>query len=258
MSGEAHGAQNLAGWGPARPTAKKIWQMRSGETIAMKSWQMRSARPPAKKMRSGETHCDEELADEVRRGPLRRRWGPARPTAMKSWQMRSARPLRWSAGRRGPARPTAMKSWQMRSGEAHCDQKLANEAWRGVRRGGKWRKEGRKGRRNRAIDMNLTTFTWQVGNYSLLLRVILGHINLLRTDLQTISGSLPIAGWLLSCAPHLVDFGSKTRMHKLFVEPIASPPMSPRKIENHEHMFLCKAFKRENSDRFGLSKIDWN
>ena len=83
------------------------------------------------------------------------------------------------------------------------------------------RKEGRKGRRNRAIDMNLTTFTWQVGNYSLLLRVILGHINLLRTDLQTISGSL------LYCWVTFVmrtAFGSKTRMHKHFVEPIASPP----------------------------------
>ena len=30
-SGEAHGAPNLAGWSPAKITAIKSWQMRSGE-----------------------------------------------------------------------------------------------------------------------------------------------------------------------------------------------------------------------------------
>ena len=68
-SGEAHSAQTLAGWGPARPTAIESWQWRSGEA-----------------------HCDQELADEVQRGPLRSRagrWGLARTTAIKSWQMRS-------------------------------------------------------------------------------------------------------------------------------------------------------------------------
>ena len=69
-SGEAHSAQTLAGWSPARPTAIKSWQMRSGED-----------------------HCDQELAEEVRRRPLRKRtgrWGPAKITAIKSWQMRSS------------------------------------------------------------------------------------------------------------------------------------------------------------------------
>ena len=43
-------------------------------------------------MRSGETHCKQELAEEVRRDPLQTiagRGGPARPTANKSWQRRS-------------------------------------------------------------------------------------------------------------------------------------------------------------------------
>ena len=43
-SGEAHSAPNFAGWGPARPTAIESWQWRSGEA-----------------------HCNQELADEVRR-----------------------------------------------------------------------------------------------------------------------------------------------------------------------------------------------
>ena len=51
-SGEAHSAPNLAGWGPARPTAIESWQWRSGAA-----------------------HCDQELAEEVRRGPLRSRAG---------------------------------------------------------------------------------------------------------------------------------------------------------------------------------------
>ena len=111
--------------------------------------------------RSGEAHCDRELAVEVRRGPLRSRagrGGPARPTAIESWQWRSGEahcdrelavevrrgPLRSRAGRGGPARPTAIESWQWRSGEApaieswqwrsgeaHCDQELAEEVRRG-------------------------------------------------------------------------------------------------------------------------------
>ena len=87
-SGEAHSAhsaQTLAGWGLARPTAIKSWQMRSGEA-----------------------HCDQELADEVRRGPLRSR-----------------------AGTGAPARPTAIESWQLRSGEPHG---LARKEWRRRRR----------------------------------------------------------------------------------------------------------------------------
>ena len=45
-----------------------------------------------RRLKSGEDHCYQELADEIRRGSLRSRagrWSPARPTAIKSWQMRS-------------------------------------------------------------------------------------------------------------------------------------------------------------------------
>ena len=72
-------------------------------------------------MRSGDDHCDQELADEVRRRPLRSR-----------------------AGRRGPATTTAIKSLQMRPGDDRCDQELADE----VRR--ERRKEERGRRRTSA------------------------------------------------------------------------------------------------------------
>ena len=68
-SGEAHSAQTLAGWSPARPTAIKSSQMRSGNG-----------------------HWNQELAEEIRRGSLRSRagrWGPATATEIKSWQRRS-------------------------------------------------------------------------------------------------------------------------------------------------------------------------
>ena len=78
----------------------------SRRSTAIQSWQRRS----------GEAHYDQELADAVRRGPLRSR-----------------------AGRADPAKPTAIESWQLRSGEAHHNQELADE----VRRGGGRRKEGR-------------------------------------------------------------------------------------------------------------------
>ena len=74
-SGEAHSAPNLAGWGPAWPSAP-------ARPTAIESWQWRS----------GEAHCDQVLAVEVR-------------------------PLRSRAGSGGPARPTAIESWQRRSGE---------------------------------------------------------------------------------------------------------------------------------------------
>ena len=51
-------------------------------------------RSDPRRLKSGEDHCYQELADEIRRGSLRSK-----------------------AGRRSPARPTAIKSWQMRSGE---------------------------------------------------------------------------------------------------------------------------------------------
>ena len=109
-SGEAHSAPNLAGWSPARPTALRpspvevrqgpqrsdSCQLKSGEAHGaptLAGW--RPARPTAIKSwqkRSGDDHCDQELADEVRRWPLRNttgRWGPAKITAIKSWQMRS-------------------------------------------------------------------------------------------------------------------------------------------------------------------------
>ena len=105
-SAEAHGAQNLAVLrispvevrrGPQRSDSRRL------RTTAIKSWQWRS----------GEAHCDQELADEVRRGPLRSR-----------------------AGRGGPAKPTAIESWQLRSGEAHC-----NKSWQ-MRSGEQGQKEG--------------------------------------------------------------------------------------------------------------------
>ena len=88
-SGEAHGAQNLAGWGPeahssqtlagsgpARPTAIASWQWRSGEALRSRAGRWGPAKPTAIKswqMRSGEAHCDQELADEVRRGRRRKK-----------------------------------------------------------------------------------------------------------------------------------------------------------------------------------------
>ena len=76
----------------------------------------------------------------------------------------------------------------------------------------------------------------QKRNYSQLLRVMLGLSNLLHADLQIICGSwltifwTHIAGSLLSSALHFV---AKTRVHKHFVEPIASPSRwAPEKSKN--------------------------
>ena len=73
-SGEAHGAQNLAGGGPARPTVLRISRparparLRSGEahsaqTLAgpVEVWRG-SLRSDSRRLRSGEAHCDRELA----------------------------------------------------------------------------------------------------------------------------------------------------------------------------------------------------
>ena len=87
--GEAHSAPTLTSWSPASP-------------IAIKSWQMTS----------GEAPCDQELADDVQRGPLRSRpgrWSPARPTAIKSWQMRSGEEEE-GGGRRRRSRASDIKS----------------------------------------------------------------------------------------------------------------------------------------------------
>ena len=81
-SGEAHSAQTLARWSPARPTAVRlspieVWRgpQRSrasswgpARTTAIKRWQMMS----------GNDHCDQGLADEVRPGPLEVRRGGRR------------------------------------------------------------------------------------------------------------------------------------------------------------------------------------
>ena len=64
-------------------------------------------------MRSGEAHCDQELADEIRRGPLQSRagsGGPARPTAIKSWQMRSGEEEDEEEKEGGRRRATDIKS----------------------------------------------------------------------------------------------------------------------------------------------------
>ena len=79
-SGEAHRAQTLAGWGPARPTALRL------SPVEVRRGPQRS---DSRRLRSGEAHCDQELADDVRRGPLLSRagrWDLARLTAIKSWQ----------------------------------------------------------------------------------------------------------------------------------------------------------------------------
>ena len=100
-SGEAHGAQNLAGWGPARPAALRISpvevrrgpqrsesrRLRSGEAHCDRAGSGGPARPTAIKiwqMRSGEVHCDQELADEIRRGGGRRGGGRTRRTSARS------------------------------------------------------------------------------------------------------------------------------------------------------------------------------
>ena len=71
-SGEAHSAPKLAGWSPARPTALRlspveVW--RGPQRSRASSWG--PARPTAIKCwqkRSSDDHCDQALADEVRRG----------------------------------------------------------------------------------------------------------------------------------------------------------------------------------------------
>jgi len=59
---------------------------------------------------SGKNCCNQELAVEVRQGPLRSR-----------------------ACSSGPAGTTGIKSLQLSSGGGHCDQELAVEVWRGRR-----------------------------------------------------------------------------------------------------------------------------
>ena len=81
--GQAHSAQTLAGWSPARPTALRP------SPVEVRRGPQRS---DSRRLKSGEDHCYQELADEIRRGSLRSRagrWSLARPTAIKSWQMRS-------------------------------------------------------------------------------------------------------------------------------------------------------------------------
>ena len=88
-SGEAHGAPNLACWGPARPTALRL------SPVEVRRGPLRSR-------------------DEVRRGPLRSRagrWGPARKKEEEgggrrkkegrslTWQVGNDRQTKWSARR---------------------------------------------------------------------------------------------------------------------------------------------------------------
>ena len=76
-SGEAHSAYNSAGWGPARPTALRI------SPVEVRRGPQRS---DSRRLRSGEAQSDRELADEIRRGPLRSRagrGGPAREEGKK-------------------------------------------------------------------------------------------------------------------------------------------------------------------------------
>ena len=160
-SGEAHGAPNLAGWSPARPTARRISpvEVRRGPQ-----------RAEPRRLKSGEAHSAPNLAGwsparttarrispvEVRRGPQRaepRRlksseahsapnlagWSPARTTARRLSPVEVRRgPLLSRAGRWDLARLTAIKSWQMRSGGEE---------------GGRRRKKEEEGRRSRASDI---------------------------------------------------------------------------------------------------------
>ena len=99
-SGEAHSAQTLAGWSPARPTARRL--------------------SPVDVRRSPQRADPRRL--KSRRGPQR-----ADSHRLRSGEAHSAQTLAgW-----GPAMPSAIKSWQWRSGEAHCDQELEDEVRRG-------------------------------------------------------------------------------------------------------------------------------
>ena len=64
-SGEAHGAQYLAGCGPATPPALRI------SPVEVR----RGPRRSESQTLAGPAGRDQELADEVRRGPLRSRAG---------------------------------------------------------------------------------------------------------------------------------------------------------------------------------------
>ena len=67
-------------------------------------------RSDSRRLKSGDDHCDQALADDVRRRSLRSRagrWSPARPTAIKSWQMRSGEEEGGRGGRRTRPRSRA-------------------------------------------------------------------------------------------------------------------------------------------------------
>ena len=90
-SGEAHSAPNLAGWSPARPTAlgPSLVEVRRGPCAPnLAGWRpspvevwRSTQRSDSRRLKSGEDHCYQELANEIWRGSLRSRagrWGPAR------------------------------------------------------------------------------------------------------------------------------------------------------------------------------------
>ena len=109
----AHSAQTLAGWSRARPTALRLPQ-----------------RSDSRRLKSGEAHSAQTLAG----------WSPARSTAIARWQLGPGKAHRSRAGTGGPARPTVLQSWQRRSSQGHCDQELAEVVRRGPARsrGGRW------------------------------------------------------------------------------------------------------------------------
>ena len=130
-SGEAHGAQNLAGWGPAKPTALRISpvEVRPGPQRS-ECRRLRSGGPQcsdSRRLRSGEAHSAQTLAG----------WGPAKPTALR---------LSPDEVRRGPL---LIKSWQMRSGEEKEEGRRRKKEGEGRRRK---EKEG-EGRRSRATNI---------------------------------------------------------------------------------------------------------
>ena len=112
-----------SGWGPARPTARRISpvEVRRGPQC------------------SGEAHSAPNRA--------------GRPTILRLWVRRG--PLRSRAGSGGPATATAMKTWQWRPGEAHCDQELAERGGPARKQGGGRRSRRKEGGKNIRVSISI-------------------------------------------------------------------------------------------------------
>ena len=90
--GEAHSAQTLAGWSPARPKALRPSPVEARRGPQRSDPRRGPQRSDSRRLKSGEDHCYQELADEIRRGSLRSRagrWGPARKDEEEGGRRRS-------------------------------------------------------------------------------------------------------------------------------------------------------------------------